>query len=345
METTRTKTGLLSVEAAELTGMALGWPEVRPLVAVRKAEKLLSSFGQSLIDLIESSTKRLHGDYFLPTVTGRLSCRQPNLQQLTGEIKAAVIAPSGQLLICSDLRQIEMRIGAEVAGEQAMRRAFARGEDLRAKTAQTTICLAGGSFADLAEDERKRIRQKSKSSNFGAWYGIGSRSLRKKIWRDYALEISLEEAQAVLDAFHETYPAVRSYQQSQYREGRFDAVWSIAGRPRRAVWEREIRDPRTGRLLRQAGEMRYTDCCNHRIQSSAADVLLDAMVRIDRALPGTLVASVHDEVLLAVPERAADRAAEIVAEQMTAAFERWFPEGPTVDLVDVQIVEKWSDAK
>jgi DNA polymerase family A/3'-5' exonuclease len=87
----RTRTGLLSVEAAELTRMALEWPEIRPLVAVRKAEKKLTTFGQSLLDMIEPSTGRLHGDYFLPTVSGRLSCRRPNLQQLTGEVKAAVI--------------------------------------------------------------------------------------------------------------------------------------------------------------------------------------------------------------------------------------------------------------
>ncbi len=110
--------------------------------------------------------------------------------------------------------------------------------------------------------------------------------------------------------------------------GRYGAVWSVAGRPRRAIWEPERRNQRTGELIKPAGELWFTDCCNHGIQSSAADVMLDAMVRVDRALPGTLVASVHDEMLLLVPEDRAEAAAEILAEQMTEAFVRWFPNAP-----------------
>ena len=109
-------------------------------------------------------------------------------------------------------------------------------------------------------------------------------------------------------------------------------LWSVAGRPRRAIWEPD-------------GELWFTDCCNHAVQASAADVLLDAMARVDRALPGTLVASVHDELVLEVTGDQAEHAAGVLAEHLTAAFARWFPEAPTNGLVSVKIVKKWSDAK
>jgi DNA polymerase-1 len=339
----RTPSGVLSTEAAELTRMALAWPEVRPLLEVRKAEKRIDTFGQSLLDLLVPATGRLHGDYFLPTVTGRLSCRRPNLQQLPADVRVAVEAPPGSVFIKGDLNQVEMRIGAERAGEDVMRAAFASGEDLHAKTAARVAAMAGGVFADLPEDERKQGRKKAKSTNFGAWYGMRARTLRQKIWKDYEIDVSMEEAQAILDAFFGTYPAVRPYQREQHQEGRYDAVWSVAGRPRRAAWEQERRDKQTGAILHPAGELWFTDCCNHGIQSSAADVLLDAMARVDQALPGTLVASVHDELLLLVPERQAERAADVLAEQMTAAFVRWFPDAPITGLLKVQIVHRWSE--
>ena len=77
-------------------------------------------------------------------------------------------------------------------------------------------------------------------------------------------------------------------------------------------------------------------CANYAIQASAADVLLEALHRVDRALPGTLVAAVHDELLLEVDEDQVDRAARVLEEQMTEAFLRWFPQAPILDLVKIR---------
>ncbi len=119
----RTPTGLLATGADELKRMALDWPEIRPLIALRAAEKRIATFGQKLIDQIVPATGRLHGDYFLPTVTGRLSCRRPALQQLPPEVRANVKAPIGHVFLKADLNQIEMRIGAE----RGRRRKYAGG--------------------------------------------------------------------------------------------------------------------------------------------------------------------------------------------------------------------------
>ena len=102
-----------------------------------------------------------------------------------------------------------------------------------------------------------------------------------------------DEVELIRNTWFDTYPAIKPYQREQYSH-RYDAVWSVAGRPRRACWKPE--DENGERALW------YTDCCNFAVQASASDLLLDAMARVDRALPGTLVASVHDELLLEVDE-------------------------------------------
>jgi hypothetical protein len=84
------------------------------------------------------------------------------------------------------------------------------------------------------------------------------------------------------------------------------------------------------------GAIWFTDCCNYGVQSSAADVLLDAMARVDQALPGTLVASLHDELVLEVEEEGAAEAAVILEHEMTAAFVQWFPDAPVVGLVSAR---------
>ena len=128
---------------------------------------------------------------------------------------------------------------------------------------------------------------------------MGAETLRRKAWKDYDLDLSFDEIVLIRDGWFDTYPAIKPYQQEQYSH-RFDAVWSVAGRPRRACWMPETEDgaPR---------ELWYTYCCNFSVQASASDLLLDAMARVDPALPGTLVASVHDELLLEVPEDQAER--------------------------------------
>jgi DNA polymerase-1 len=324
----RSPTGLLSIGATELKRMALEWPEVRPLLAMRKAEKRISTFGQPLIDMVVPETGRIHGDYFLPTVTGRLTCRR--LQQLPPDARDAVRPATGKVLLVADFSQVELRTIAELAGEEVMRAAFAVGQDVHTLTAATIV---GGRFQQMPEEDQKLCRKKAKTANFGLIYGMGTQTLRTKAWNDYELELTLAEADAIREGFFTSYPAIRPYQLEQARQARdYGALFSIAGRPRRACWELD-------------GEIWFTDCCNHGVQSSSADVLLDAMARVDRELPGTLVASVHDELVLEVDEDRAAQAAVILAEQMTAAFARWFPDAPTTGLVDVKVVRSWADAK
>ena len=102
---------------------------------MQKKEKRLSTFGAALLDRVSTVTGRLHGNYSLPTITGRLSCREPNLQQLPADCRAAIRAGAGKVLLAADYGQIELRILAELAGEEVMRAAFAAGKDIHMVTA------------------------------------------------------------------------------------------------------------------------------------------------------------------------------------------------------------------
>ena len=117
----------------------------------------------------------------------------------------------------------------------------------------------------------------AKPANFGLIYGMSARTLRAYAWSDYGLDWTLEQAAAIRNAFFKLYPAIRPWQRARGRDAELlGEVWSIAGRPRRAAWEPN-------------GELWYTIALNHCVQGSGADVLLDAMARVDRELPGTLI--------------------------------------------------------
>jgi DNA polymerase-1 len=329
----RTDTGLLKTSADEIKRLAQDHPEVLPLLEVQKREKRLSTFGTTILDRVSTVTGRLHGDYALPTVTGRLTCSKPNLQQLPGDARTAVRAGPGRVLLAADYGQIELRILAERAGEQVMRTAFAAGKDIHLVTA----ARFAPDIERLPKAEQTLPRSKAKAANYGLPYGMGAETLRRKAWKDYELDMSFDEIVLIRDAWFDTYPAIKRYQLEQYSR-RFDAVWSSAGRPRRACWMPETEDgaPR---------ELWYTYCCNFGVGASASDLLLDAMARVDAALPGTLIASIHDELLLEVPEERAATAAATLTAQMLAAFVHWFPTAPTTGVVEVKTVHDWSAAK
>jgi DNA polymerase I len=315
-----------STKASDLKKLALQHPEIRPLLAVQRAQKRVSTFGAKLSAMVSPVTGRLHGDFFCYSKTGRLNCSKPNLLQLPPDARAAVIAPPGRVFVDADLGQIELRCLAELAGEQVMRAAFAEGVDIHRLTASTIVGRA-------PEDVSDADRALAKPANFGVVYGMGARGLRSYAWKNYDLEWTLAEADRVRSMLFDTYPGIRPYQNARAEEARINGVlYSIAGRPPRPEWEPD-------------GEIWFTSCCNFGIQASAADVLLEALIRVDRALPGALVLSIHDEILLEVPEDEAEAAAATLTECMTEAFMKWFPGATTRKLVEAKTGRCWGEFK
>ena len=324
----RTESGLLAADKAAIKRMALDWSEVRPLLALRRVQTRIETFGHGLIDLVSPVTGRLHGDYSLPTITGRMSCKRPNLQNLPEDARVAVRAGPGKRLHVADLNQVELRVAVELSGDPGMRAAFAAGEDLHDRYA----AMLSPGYAQLPEDspERTLERKLAKAGHFGNLFAQTVKGFRAYAWKSFDLELSLVEAAEIQAAFYRMYPSIKGYQEGEFRRGRWGTLYSVAGRPRCASWE-------------EHGHMWLQLCANYAIQASAADILLEALHRVDQALPDTLIAAVHDELVLEVDEGRVEHAAQILEQQMVAAFQRWFPKAPILGLVKIKSVLAWHE--
>ena len=241
----RTETGLLSLrkQHLELLGAV---PEIRPLLDVIHWDKRLRAFGRTLLDKI-SADGRLRMDLKPAwTKTGRCACSDPNLQQLPQDVRRAVVAPPGRTLIIADYNQIELRVAAELSGDEAMRQVFRDGHDMHRLNA-----------ADVHSGWRSRTCQsdeRSKAKRVALRHAVRLRS-RAASWRRpgrmYRIEMTEAEAQAVQRS--PSTPAIRSCAQWQTRTA--DAaratgvLRSVVGRPLRAEWE--------------GGQLKWTFCCNY----------------------------------------------------------------------------------
>jgi DNA polymerase I len=320
----RTSNGTVSARSDLLKHLA-HHAEIRPLLRVLWSDKRLRSFGHKLIEAISPVTGRVHPDFMLGSKTGRLCCTSPNFQQLPVDVRAAIGAPAGRLLVVADYNQLELRVLAELSGDEALRHEFATGGDVH-RTAAAAI--AGISVDEVTDDQRKA----GKAIVFGTNYGSGAKGLRASAWANFEVDLSLDQAGAAREAYLNRYPGIREYQRRQADLAEAaGVVRSVLGRPLKAEWE--------------GGRIRYTQAVNFPIQSSASDVMLVAMANVDAALPGAMVLQVHDELVLEVPEGQAENVAGTVNALMTEAFAELFPAAPLAGLGKVKIVQVWSHAK
>ncbi len=298
----------------------------------RELTKLKSTYLDALPELIDPETGRLHTTFNqTATATGRLSSTNPNLQNIpirTAEgrpIRSCFVAPRGHRLLSADYNQIELRILAHIAGEEALREIFARGEDIHAATA-----------AEVLGSDPKKVspgeRSKAKMVNYGIAYGLSAFGLADR------LNIEQEEAASYIERYFERFPAVKRYIEetieSAKREGQ---VSTLLGR------RRPIPELRSGRpQVRGQGERLAV---NMPIQGTSADIIKIAMVACQRALGASdletrLVLQIHDELLFEGPAGEMDAASELVEREMCRAF---VLDPPLA--VDVGVGKDWLAAK
>jgi DNA polymerase I len=188
--------------------------------------------------------------------------------------------------------------------------------------------IAGIPQEAVTDDQRRA----AKAVVFGTCYGSGAKGIRATAWANFDVDLTLAQAGAAREAFLCRYPGVRAYQRRQGDLAEAaGVVRSVLGRPLKAEWE--------------GGRLRYTQAVNFPIQASAADVMLIAMAEVARALPGALALQVHDELVLELPEAAADAALGTVDALMTMAFADVFPGAPLAGLVKAKVATAWSEAK
>lgn len=301
----------------ELVAMYLEWKAA--VTRVSHVEKLLDSIGPD---------GRIHANYRqMGTETGRMSCSSPNLQQVPreAEFRRLFRARGGYKLVVADFSQVELRVAAELSGEERMRAAYRAGRDLHTETA----ALVTGKSADTIT---KKERTSAKLCNFGLLYGAGAATLRKQAVAQYGVDMDLEEAQELVTGFRDAYPQLYKWQTVEGNKTTA-AVFTRYGRKRRLTGFND----------------KYTTRINTQVQGTAGDIakIAIAMIwdRIKAAPAGEalLIAMVHDEIVLEVAESAVDKWAKLLAGAMEAAGGVVCKEVPIV--AEASFGDTWADAK
>ena len=309
----RTKTGfstdeqVLSELAAEheIAGWVLEW---------RELSKLKSTYVDVLPTMADPETGRVHTRFNQAVAsTGRLSSSDPNLQNipirsdLGKEIRRAFIAEPGMRLASFDYSQVELRILAELSGDEALLEAFGDERDIHRWTAAK---IAGKAEDDVSREERNR----SKVVNYGVLYGMGARGLAAR------LRIGRDEAQGFIDDYFGAFPGIRVWMDETLARVRAEGVVTTLHGRRRALPEINSGN---GRIRSFAERV----AVNTPIQGTAADLIKIAMIRIHdwleaSDLRSSMLLQVHDELLFeAPPEEMEELAAGAVREmEGVAAF-------------------------
>jgi DNA polymerase I len=337
----RTPTGNLSTTAKHLRRLADQLPGAALLVRFSTLEQLRSNFGDKLLARINPQAGRLHGSFQIAMAkSGRFASSKPNMQNIpkSEEIRSVFVAAPGKQLVVADYSQLELRVMAHIARDAVMTEAYRNGMDLHAVTAASIVGVQPDDF-DPEHPTHKKARQKAKAVNFGVIYGSGPRGLRELARDDYNLQITLEEARAVIDRFLATYSGVARWQREQEARTRETRTVSTkGGRVYRFAWEAD-------------GEYARNLALNLPIQGTAAEIAVEALIRIDARLraelPGKaqLVLQVHDEFVVEVEGDEAVAAKRVLEQEMTAAFEALLPGAPTKGLVTAHSGPTWAAAK
>ena len=310
----KTAKGQPSTDASVLQKLAEQHPVVEHLLRYRELEKLRSTYVDGLLPLIDEDG-RIHCIFNQTRAsTGRISSEQPNMQNIPVRseegrtIRRAFVAAPGHCFVVADYSQIELRILAHLCGDAALVAAFRDGADVHTATAARVFSVEAAAVSG-------EMRRRAKTINFGLLYGMEAYGLAQR------LEISQDEARAQMEAYFSQFPGVKAFMQSIVVEARnLGYTETILGR-RRYLPELTSDNFRE----RQAGERM---ALNAPIQGSAADIIKQAMIELDRRLEGTgaaMLLQVHDELVVEAPQDQQVTIAEMMRSVMEGVVELRVP--------------------
>ena len=327
----KTPTGQPSTAEPVMQELSLTYPLPKLILEYRSLAKLKSTYTDSLPRQIDPKTGRVHTHYNQAgTSTGRLSSRDPNLQNIPvrneegRKIREAFIAPPGCVMLSADYSQIELRIMAHLSKDPGLVAAFEQGLDVH----QSTAAEVFGVSLDAVTPE---LRRRAKAINFGLMYGMSAFGLAQQ------LGIDTKEAQEHMTVYFARYPSVQNYMhQARQLAAQHGYVETLLGR---RVFVPDINSKQVS--VRHAAERAAV---NAPLQGTAADIIKLAMIRVDRwikhsQLPVVLVMQVHDELLFEVHEQVLEEARSNIVSHMEHAVELSVPL-----VVDVGIGQNWGEA-
>ena len=288
----KTKTGY-STDTSVLEELAFEDPVPKMILEYREMAKLKSTYVEALPKLVDDQD-RIHTDFVQTgTATGRLSCRDPNLQNIPvrneagRRIRSAFTAPEGKVLISADYSQIELVVLAHLSGDKNMSQSFIDGTDVH----KATAALIYGVAPDAVTPEMRRT---AKTINFGVIYGMSAFRLARD------LGISRTQAAQFIDNYFAQYSSVDSFIKDTIKKAE-ETGWveTLFGR-RRPIMNINSRN----KLEKSAAER---IAVNTPVQGSAADIVKTAMLAVSEALvktksPARLLLQVHDELIFECPD-------------------------------------------
>ncbi len=327
----KTKTGF-STDARALENLRGEHKIIDIILDYRQATKLKSTYADSLPNLINSKTGRVHTDFNqVVAATGRLSSMNPNLQnipirtEMGREIrKAFVPRDKNYVLLSADYSQIELRLLAAICKDEALMKSFKAGEDIHRSTAALVFMVD-------PKDVTPDMRRKAKEVNFGILYGIGPFGLKTR------LGIPQAHAKEIIETYFKTFKNVRKYMDDSVKKAQEKGyAETLLGRRR---FLRNINS--NNRVVRQFEER---VAINMPIQGTAADMIKLAMIKIYKELEKRksktkMVLQVHDELLFDAHKDEVDELRPMIKEIMEKAMSVDVP-----IVVDTGVGDNWLDA-
>jgi DNA polymerase I len=309
---TKTKTGQWATGARLLEELAeQGHPLPQKILDWRQVSKLKSTYTDALPGFVNPATHRVHTSYALAaTTTGRLSSSEPNLQNIPirtedgRKIRRAFIADAGHKLVSADYSQIELRLLAEIAGIEQLRKAFREGLDIHAMTASEM-------FGVPVKDMPAEVRRRAKAINFGIIYGISAFGLANQ------LGIEREEAGAYIRKYFERFPGIRDFIEDSKKEAKKNGYVTT-------LFGRKCHYPDIGASNASIRAFNERAAVNARLQGTAADIIRRAMIRMDatlekKKLAARMLLQVHDELVFEVPNDEVEKTLPVVTAVMVEA--------------------------
>ncbi len=326
----KTKTGY-STNAEVLEELCSKHPIVPMILEYRTLTKLASTYVDGLLEEVDPDGRVRSEFKQTETRTGRISSANPNIQnipvrkELGRNMRRFFVAEEGKIFLDADYSQIELRVLASMCDDKNMQDAFLSGEDIHTRTAAQVF----GVHELFVDPEMRRA---AKAVNFGIVYGIGAFSLSKDI------NVSVAQADRYIKDYLAAYPNVGRFMDETVKSARETGYAATLFGRRRYIPELKV----TNKNVQAAGKRM---AMNAPIQGTAADIIKVAMVRVYKKLKeeninAQLILQVHDELIVECTVDCADKASEILSQEMTNAVKLAVPL-----IADVNRGASWYDAK
>lgn len=335
----KTAGGQRSTKESELEKLIEDHPIITDILRYRELQKLVSTYVDNLPDMVSDDGKLRSTFLQTGTTTGRMSSRDPNLQNIPARteegraIRKAFVAEKGFTLVAIDYSQIELRIAAILSGDPNLIDIFKRGEDVHRGVALRV-------FGVNAEEVTENMRRQAKVINFGILYGMGVNALRQNLGDD----TTRQAAQEFLNAYFNTFTRLAEYlEETKSSARRHGYTETIFGRRRHFPGITSS----VPFIRAQAERM----AINAPIQGSQSDIIRIAMVKIHEYMQELklekelrLLLQVHDELIFEIQSDKVDAFVPTILEIMTSVLtEEQRKEVPI--LADVKTGDNWEDLK